>query len=158
MTRKPPTPEERSNRVLANFDRLGRSPARWAHHPERVREAVRRARFRPMAKECFSTSQRLVIAGGDGGIGYVEGYVSRHGAPIHHAWNTLDGEPFDLTLEVLAPVLVEIVLDPAAARLAIVSTSLASGYWRALYGQQLAERLFAPALGGLAEKEALTRS
>ena len=155
MTRKPPTPEERSNRVLANFDRLGRSPARWAHHPERVREAVRRARFRPMAKECFSTAQRLVLLGGDDGIGYVEGYVSRI-IPIHHAWNTLDGEPFDLTLEVLAPALVEIVLAPAEARFAIASTSLASGYWRALYGQQLAERLFPFALGGLAGEEALT--
>src|SRR5262245_27464786 len=35
----------------------------WRHHPPEVRAAIRRAGFRPMARQCYANSQRLLLYG-----------------------------------------------------------------------------------------------
>jgi len=50
-------------------------------------------------KQCFANSQRLVAAGPDGPLVYVEGFVyPKSGIPIHHGWVGINGKVVDVTL------------------------------------------------------------
>lgn len=66
-----------------------------------VRACIRRARMRPIARECFSNSQRALLDGdAECRMTYAEGYASSvdDGLTIHHGWLTIGGKVVDLTL------------------------------------------------------------
>lgn len=58
-----------------------------------VRACVKRARMRPILKECFSNSQRVILGDGENRLAYAEGW-----AGMHHGWLTIGGKVVDLTL------------------------------------------------------------
>lgn len=81
-------------------------PARWAHHPQPIKAAIRRLGWRPQVKHCWQNSQRLLLdndAMGLGlGLGYREGWVTVtfDWGPFttEHGWLVYRGAVLDLTL------------------------------------------------------------
>jgi hypothetical protein len=80
----------------------GYYPARWSHHPDEIRAALRRTRLRPGLKECHANSQRFILRAEElrDRLEYREGWVASGGSRVfEHAWLTLDGAVLDLTLD-----------------------------------------------------------
>ena len=50
-------------------------------------------------KECYRNAGKLCM--GVEGVNYVEGEISYHGVPIEHAWNSINGQYFDITKDIL---------------------------------------------------------
>lgn len=97
---------KRLNQCMRN----GWAPVPWGHHPPQVRAAIRAARFRPLIKQCFSNSQKLLLNQHPLTVQfeYVEGIVSIHGIPIQHAWLNMPASAaprIDITLPNLPEIL-----------------------------------------------------
>jgi len=76
-----------SEKIFNQLMRNGWSPVPYKHHPIHVKEAIKKANFRPQAKECFRNSQRIVCNWHNYTFRYVEGIVSALSVlPIAHAW------------------------------------------------------------------------
>ena len=52
---------DRSRRIYEGIMRRGWYPARWAHHPQPIKDAIRFLRFRPQVKHCFANRQKLLL-------------------------------------------------------------------------------------------------
>lgn len=74
-----------SNKIFNQLMRNGWSPVPYKHHPIHVKQAIRKANFRPQAKECFRNAQRIVSNWHNYTFRYVEGIVESM-IPIVHAW------------------------------------------------------------------------
>lgn len=74
------------SKIFNQLMRNGWSPVPYKHHPTHVKEAIRKAKFRPQAKECFRNAQRIVSNWHNANrFRYVEGIVASI-IPIVHAW------------------------------------------------------------------------
>lgn len=84
------------------YDQLmknGWSPVPYKHLPYHLKETIKKANFRPQAKQCFRNSQRIVSNWHNvHGFRYVEGIV-KSSIPIIHSWVIdKDGTHYDVTL------------------------------------------------------------
>lgn len=78
---------------------------RWGHLPRPIKDAIRRAGFRPRCKECFTNCQRVVLFGDLPAAEYYEGIVRiGSGTLIAHAWLVVEGAIVDITLTDATPV------------------------------------------------------
>ena len=77
----------------------GWAPAKWAHHPKEIKDAIRAMRWRPGIKMCWANSQIFLIAARARGIEteYREGWCLCP-VPVDHAWLIYKGKTLDLTL------------------------------------------------------------
>ena len=83
----------------------GWCPVPWRHHPQEIRDEIRRLGFRPQLKQCFRNSQIFLVGSTLEGLEYMEGWSrSPSGIPVVHAWLLYDGKPLDLTSETLVPI------------------------------------------------------
>jgi hypothetical protein len=53
--------------------------------------------YKAIPKECYKNAAEFASL--TLGVEYVEGIVNCHGLPIAHAWNSFEGQYFDLTFE-----------------------------------------------------------
>lgn len=86
-----------TDRRLDICTRLGWFPVPYAHHPKPIRNAIRRAGFRPAMKQCFANCQRLFLDAPELDLEYHEGYITSI-IPMPHAWLLWEGQRIDLTL------------------------------------------------------------
>lgn len=98
MTRRRLAIDRTVDERIDTYHRLGWCPVPWAHHPPRVRAAIRAAAMRPQIKQCFANSQRLLLRQDVTPFVYVEGVVTTGLIPFEHAWLRLDGDDVDVTL------------------------------------------------------------
>ena len=83
--------------IIEQYKKNGWAPVPFNHQPEKVKRAIKLARFRPAIKQCFANSQKLILNQHEVQFTYVEGIVEGV-IPFAHAWLELDGERIDVTL------------------------------------------------------------
>ena len=88
-----------TSRRAAGLAQRGCYPARWAHHPREIKDALRALGLRPMLKQCFRNAQRFLLHAPAVGVDveYREGWALLMGIPIQHAWLSYRGKVLDLT-------------------------------------------------------------
>ncbi len=94
--------------VIERLKKNGWCPVPYKHHPEHIKKAIKSAKFRPAAKQCFLNAQRLVLMQEEVPLTYVEGIVlnPRTNVPFTHAWvKDEEGVCHDVTIGKLYPVL-----------------------------------------------------
>ena len=75
-----------ASKIFNQLVRNGWSPVPYRHHPNHVKQAIKKANFRPQAKECFRNAQKIVSSWHNiNNFRYVEGIVASI-IPIAHAW------------------------------------------------------------------------
>lgn len=84
--------------IINQYNKNGWAPVPFNHQPEKVKRAIKLARFRPAIKQCYANSQKLIVHQHEVQFKYYEGIVSCV-IPIPHAWLELDGERIDVTLQ-----------------------------------------------------------
>jgi hypothetical protein len=94
--------------LIERLKKNGWSPVPYKHHPEHIKKAIKAAKFRPAAKQCFLNAQRLVLMQHEVPLTYVEGIVAnpRINVPFTHAWvKDEEGVCHDVTIGNMYPVL-----------------------------------------------------
>lgn len=88
-----------AEKICEVYARQGWHPAKWAHHPKMIKEALRQTGIRPRIKQCYANCQRLITSGHPiaEDLEYHEGYVHTI-IPLPHAWLTYGHAIVDLTL------------------------------------------------------------
>lgn len=95
------------NKVYEKLIKNGYCIVSYRHHPKDLKNAIKAAGFRPMAKECFANSQKLVVGQRVLDLDYVEGIVRMEGIgiPFEHAWVADKTSFYDVTLNPMPKVL-----------------------------------------------------
>ena len=94
--------KESAIKVAQRFRKHGYVAVKWGHHPDAVRDIIKREHFRPKLKSCFENCARLIIGALRFNYAqyftYCEGWIEADGLPMQHAWLLYKGEIVDLTL------------------------------------------------------------
>jgi hypothetical protein len=95
--------KESAIQVAQRFRKQGVVLVKWKHHPDTVRDVIKREHFRPKLKSCFENCGRFCIGALRFNYAkhftYCEGWVETAGAHLQHAWLLYKGtELVDLTL------------------------------------------------------------
>lgn len=93
------------NKIYEQLVKKGYCAVEYKHHPKKIKNAIKSAGFRPMAKECFANAQKLVSSQND--FYYAEGVVvSDIGIPFEHAWvMDKDDNHYDITINPMPKIL-----------------------------------------------------
>lgn len=74
----------------------GYAPAPWAHHPQKVKDAIRKARMRPGFQMCWYNCQSLIFRARLDAE-YYEGWLLAAILPVAHCWLMVDSVIVDFT-------------------------------------------------------------
>jgi len=87
-----------TKRMIKVYQQQGWYPAKWAHHPQPIKDAIRLS-YRPQIKLCYANCQRLMLSRLPivGDLEYHEGYIVTLIA-MPHAWLVWRGQTIELTL------------------------------------------------------------
>jgi len=94
------------NKIYEKLIKDGYCHVSYKHHPKKIKDSIKFARFRPMAKQCFSNSQKLVTRQNIYNLYYAEGIVTGGIIPFEHAWVIDEKENhYDITLDPMPKIL-----------------------------------------------------